>query len=391
MVLDRCQWLSLLALMTIVVCAGGAAIALYYERVPDYVYTPTRYVFVTDKLSERMAVVDLETGKQSDRQDLGMVADIFAIATDFPIMAYGNYQARQLFFFNLKKKERLRMALPSQPVDLFFIPDRQQLLVVMQDGVALADYQRLTLYPLPKLKPLAHFDKSHLPVFSTLDGSLWVADPRRPVIYRLRVNQRDARWQQYFPPLPDDEKIGPLSVNLQGNLLAFSDVTGTHSYLYRPSDNTLRQTADFGDGSASPIAPYFDSNSRWTVYGDSDGRLAEVRTNAKSTPVSARLPSAVRKIRGGWLNRLLVILTDEGLALRSIGTDERPRVFPLNDKISDLWVTGDGKTVLLAARGGFQQVLPFDLRTGTQKRPIDLQGILQANLIRMGGNNSFCY
>ena len=391
MPLQRCQWWSLFALATIFACAGGAAMALYYEQVPDYVYDPTRYVFVTDRLSDRLVVVDLDGDRQSDRQDLGMVPDILSIATDFPMMAYGSYQERQLIFFNLKKKERLRLALPSRPLDLFFIPNRQQLLVVMQDGVALADYQRLALYPLAGLESVAQFEKNHPPVFSALDGSLWVADPGRPVIYRLRVNQRDGKWQPYSLPLPDGERIGPLSVNAQGDILAFADRTGSHAYLYRPASNTLRRTVDFGDASAPPIAPYLDGTSRWVVYGDTAGRLTGVRTSGEGAPISARLSSPVEKIRGGWLNRLWVMVTDESLAVQSIATGERLNSFSLNAAISDLWVTGDGKTALIAARGGFQQVLPFDLRTGTQKRPIDLDGILQANLIRMGGNNSFCY
>ncbi len=389
--LERSQWWSLFSLATILLFLGGAVIALYDERVPDYVYSPTRYVFVSDRLSERMAVIDLDRGEQSDQQDLGMVPDMLSIASDFPMMAYGNYQQRQLFFFNLKKKERLRLTLPSQPVDMFFIPNRQQLLVVMQDRVALADYQRMVLYPLTDLKALARFDKTRPPVFSVLDGSLWVADPSRAVIYRLRVTQRDARWQRYSLALPPGERVGPLSVNAQGDLLTFNDASGRHAYLYRPSTGVLRRTVDFGGEAAPAITPYLDANSGWAVYANSRSQLVGVRLRDEAIQVATRLPSAVRKIRGGWLNRLWVIVTEEGLALQSLDAGERLRYFPLSNKLSDLWVTGDGKTALLTSQGGLQQVLPFDLRTGTQKHPIDLQGVLQANLIRMGGNNSFCY
>lgn len=390
--LERSQWWALIALFSILIITSAGGLFLYYDRVPDYLYSPTRYVFLTDKLSNRLDIVDLENREEAGAQDLDVVPDMFTVSTTAPLMAYGSYTKKRLFFYNLLKKSSVALELPSEPVNMFFIPDRQQLLVIMRHGVAIADYQQLGVYPLQNLAALPSFSVNHEPVFSTLDGSLWIPNPEKPIIYRLVVSDgnQNNQWQTYDVPLPDGEQLGPLSVNAQGNLLAFSDAQGKHGYVFSPQTGELTRLVTFASA-AKPIAPFLDANSQWAVFANASNTVMAKRTNNSGEALAQPVPATPLKIRGGWLNQLWVVITTQGVGMLSAEADMPFRWFDLPGETRDLWITGDGKTALLSYRAGLQQVLPFDLQTRTQMRPIDLQGILQVNLIRMGGNNSFCY
>ena len=56
-----------------------------------------------------------------------------------------------------------------------------------------------------------------------------------------------------------------------------------------------------------------------------------------------------------------------------------------------MWVTGDSKTALVTIDEGPPQLIPYDIRTREQLKPIRVLGVAMTNMIRMGSNNSICY
>ena len=60
-------------------------------------------------------------------------------------------------------------------------------------------------------------------------------------------------------------------------------------------------------------------------------------------------------------------------------------------EVTNMWVTGDSKTALVTIDEGPPQLIPYDIRTREQLKPIRVLGVAMTNMIRMGSNNSICY
>lgn len=376
------------------IIAAAVFFAIWFTgvQIPKYLYSPTRFAFVTDSSSQRLSVIDLDKQNVTSQEDLELQPDLLSISTNYPMMAMANSDQPRLLFYDLKSKRKFSINLPSKPVELFFPPDQQILLVVMEHDVAFADYQRNTLYKLPMPDGVNHFTKDNLPVFSPLNATVWVSDPEHKQLLQLSVNQqRDTHWTSVPLNLPEDETPGPLAVNPQGDILAFSDSKGIKGYVFEPATGKLISAADLNSKPSEPIAPYMDANYRFAVFANGNGNVVTYNLEDKQVLSRNEVPGTILKIRGGWLNQRWTVLTDEGLGIVSPRPNDNLQWMPIKGEAKDLWVTGNGKTAVVTASNGVQQVMGFDIKDGTQQVPIDLPTILDVGLLRMGGNNSFCY
>ncbi|WP_028358045.1 YncE family protein [Brackiella oedipodis] len=389
--LEKGQFYIIVGLFVLVLTFFVSGFWYYLDLVPDYVYSPSRYAYVSDKRSDQLAIIDLKKNQQIARYNLGITPDILTIATDFPMMAYANRQENRLVFYNLKKQSKQFIRLPSEPIDMFFIPNQQSLLLVMQDQIALVDYDSGNLYQLPNPPGIKQFDKAHLPVFSALSNSLWLANQATQELLQLKVNQQhNSAWQRLPLRLADAEKPGPLAVNAQGTIMAFAKENGQQAYIYDLAQQQLHRVSDLSD-QAKPVDPYLDANQQFAVFGDDQGLVVGLNPLTQTLIKRVHLPSPVKKIRGGWLNQYWIAIADGGLAIIPANPDQAEQWFASQGQVQDVWITGDGKTALLSVTGGHELLMPFDIKNGQAKAPIVLDGILEANLVRMGGNNSFCY
>lgn len=387
--LEKTQWISLSVLLGIVSIAIAAFFLLFAKRIPDYVYSPTRYAFVTDKNSSNMAIIDLNLGEQVETQSLKSKPDIFTIDTINPIMAYANFSEAKVYFYDMRKRKNIEVALPEVPVALFFIPDRQDLVVVMKNKIALANYEKSMIYPLADVPDQIKIDQNHIPAFSAIDASLWAEDQSQAILYRLSVGQSDPQWEAINTALGNTQ-IGVIATNPQGNVVAYSAFNDQQALALTDKQKHFQLGVSAAKISS---APFINANNRTVIFGRENGAIDIYDLQHSSYRLTDHIVSdqAIIKILGGWLNQVSVVLAKDAVVIVNNYPFFIKARFSFMYEPQDMWITGDGKTALITYAAGQQSVMLFDLQTGTQRKPIVLEDISHANFIRMGGNNSFCY
>ena len=125
--------------------AGAWASATPAAPAAPSLYEPTRYVFVADKMSNFISVIDLVSGKHVESLDFGIRPHVFEMARDDAMMAVASPEATQICFFNLKTRETTRMKLPAPVYQIFFVPQSKLVALGMRDCVGMIDYDEFTL------------------------------------------------------------------------------------------------------------------------------------------------------------------------------------------------------------------------------------------------------
>ena len=140
------------------------------------------------------------------------------------------------------------------------------------------------------------------------------------------------------------------------------------------------------------IRPYIDANTQRVIFADVEGNVALFDlTRDAAKPQRFRVDFSPRVIRSGWLESTWLLGGDKALLFQSFDDPNDRKLFRFRAQVVDMWVTGDSKTALVTIDEGPLQLIPYDIRTREQLKPIRVLGVAMTNMIRMGSNNSICY
>lgn len=365
-------------------------------------YAPTRYVFVADKMSNFISVVDLESGKKVDSLDFGIRPHVFEIARDDAMLAVSSPEASQICLFNLKTRETTRMKLPAPAYQIFFVPQSRLLAIGMRDRVGMIDYEKFTLKVFNRRFDSVHRDTTlnsyYFLLFSSFSQSFWVLDEERPHIFHKNgQDAADSRWKEIsFAKRVQTARGFDVGIaSPEDYLLAFNTEDGNQGLVYFPETDKLLSTGPMRttQNTYKPLLmPYIDAYTRNVIFGNKEGTLVHFDLeNGYDKPERFSVDFSPRVIRSGWLESTWVLGGDKAIMFQSFRDPADRKVFRFAAEVTNVWVTGDSKTALVTIDEGYPQIIPYDIRSREQLKPIPIPGVAMANLIRMGSNNSICY
>ncbi len=365
-------------------------------------YQPTRYVFVADMMSNFIAVVDLQSGKSVDLLNFGIRPHVMELARDDEMLAVGSPQTTELCLMNLKTRQITRMQLPAPTYQLFFVPQSTLLAVGMRDRVGLIDYHYGSLKVFDRLfdspQRNTSLESYYSLLFSSFSQSYWVLDEKKPFIYHKRgQDPADSAWREL-----DFSK----RLNIQGGfdtgvaspedyLLTFTTEDGTQGLIYFPESDKLISTGNMrstGNTYKPMLTPYIDAYTKNVIFGNKSGNMVHFNlAQNPDKPERFTVDFSPRIIRSGWLESTWVLGGDKGLTFQSFTDPADRKHYRFVPEVTNIWVTGDSKTALVTLDEGPPHLIPYDIRTREQLKPIFVSGVAMPAKVRMGSNNSICY
>lgn len=365
---------------------------------PLQFYQPTRFLFVGDRSTYGISVIDLQTGEPITRLHFHMVPKVLEIARDDAMMVVGNPEVSHLYLYDLRGLSRRRVDLPSPLYQAFFVPQSNLLALGLRDQVGLLNYRtgQLSLFeerfdsPQRQTALYAYYTL----LFSAFSKTFWVLDKTQPHIYYKSAEMPEAPWQT----LDLSEKVqGGLDKGVaspEDYLLAFNTLDGQQGFIYFPENGRLLSTGPMytvGSTYRPMVTPYIDAYSRHVAFADVSGHVALFDLAHSEQAQRFTLDFSPRQIRTGWLESTLIIGGDKGLRFQSFADPNDAVTFRFPYEVVDMWVTGDSKTLLVVVDEGPAQVLRYDIRTRQALPPLPVSGIVMGARLRMGSNNSICY
>ncbi|AIL33213.1 YncE family protein [Basilea psittacipulmonis] len=378
-------------------CSNAWAIS---QRPPS-LYQPTRYLFVADKSSYFITVIDIQTAERVDLLDFNFKPDVLEVARDDAMIIVGNNALSQLCLHHLQSRRTQRIDLPSPLYQAFFIPQSKLVAVALRDQVGLLNYEtgELTLFA-------KRFDSSerdttlyqyYTLLFSSFSQSFWVLDKTKPIIYHKNGHEPQKPWDilDFSQRLNIKGGLDKGVASPEDYMIAFNTLDGREGIIYFPETDKLLSTGPMytaGTTYRPMISPYIDAYSKRVMFADVSGHMAFFNLErGDEKPIRYQLDFSPRLIRTGWLESTWIIGGDRGLLFHDIDNPENQKRYTFPYEPLDMWVTGDSKTLLMTVDEGAPQVLRFDIRTREKLDPIPIVGVVMGSMLRMGSNNSICY
>ena len=366
------------------------------------IYQPTRNIFVADSMSNFIVVIDLETGRRVASFDFAIRPHVMEVSRDRPMMAVGSPQASFMVMYDLKERKMTRVKLPSPAYQFFFVPQSNLMAIGMSDCVGMIDYSDFTLsvfkkrFDSPSRKTV--LDSFYSLLFSAFSQSFYALEEEHPVIWRKRVNgMEDSEWDRLdFSKRIDTQRGFDVGVaSPEDYLLTFTREDGNGGLIYFPEEDRLLSTGPMRTATniyKPMLMPYIDNYTKNVMFGNKDGTMVHFDLEAGiDRPERFTVDFSPRIIRSGWLESTWVLGGDKALMFQSFKDPADRKIFRFSAEITNMWVTGDSKTVYVTIDEEAPQVIPYDIRTREKLKPIFTPGVLHAAIIRMGSNNSICY
>lgn len=368
---------------------------------PQSLYAPARYVFVADKGSPHIAVVDLFEEKQIDLIKLPTKVDTFAVSTDDGYLAFADRDKTRLYIYNTKTRRFSQIELPSYLYQMMFIPGEGKIAVRLAEQVGVVDYRKNTLALLDAEFPSPGIDFKRetlfTMIFDVVNQTFWILNKQNPVIHHYSYlhpgwhSSKLGNFDGYATGVsaPDGEFIAVNTYQLRSSN---KDKT-REGIVFFPYNGKVLQTGPMYNGNTldNPmILPYIDNASRRVYFADRGGNVAvfDLWQNGLLQRINIGFEPTV--IRTGWLDQKLIIGGDMSVAVYRAEDLVLEQQFNLPEEVNDIWVTGDSKTALFTME--YHPVLMrYDLQHNLRLPDIKLKGIAEANLIRMGSTNTLCY
>lgn len=378
--------------------AGSAAAAAS----PRSLYAPTRYAYVTDRISHFISIVDIVSGEYIDSLYIGMRPQILEVARDDAMLAAAAQEVAAIYFCNLRTRETRMVRLPSPAYQIFFLPQTKFVAIGLRDQVGLINYEDFSVklfsrrFDSPNRKtPLNTF---YSLLFSSFSQSFWVLDEEKPMLYRNYGDaDPDSEWQEIdlSGRVKTKSGLGIGVASPEDYLLAMTTDDGAEGLVYYPEEDKLVSTGPMrtvGTTNEPMLMPYIDAYTKHVIFADVEGNVAlfdlsRDRDRAQRFHVNF----SPRVIRTGWLESTWILGGDKGLLFQSFDDPEDRKLFRFPAEVLNIWVTGDSKTALVSIDEQRAQLFRYDIRTREMLEPIRVRNTTMASLIRMGSNNSICY
>lgn len=363
-------------------------------------HEPTRYLFITDIMSTYLSVYDIETAHRVAHINLNFRPDTIEMARDDSMLAIGNRELNGLVLLDLKDASFRTLAMPSPVHQIFFIPQTKLLAVGLRDQVGVVDYENDKVDIFSRKFDSENRTNSQFTyyklLFSSFSQTYWVLDREKPTIYR-KNGLDDSDWttldlsKRLRKPAGLDKGIA----SPEDFMLAFNTFEGDEGLIYFPQEDKLLSTGPMytvGSTWRPLVMPYIDQYSQRVIFADMSGHVAYFDLREKDPkPHRFELPFSPRIIRSGWLESTWIVGGDKALHFQSYEDPSDKVTYEFPYQVVDMWVTGDSKTLLLTVDEGPAEIWRFDIRSREMLDPISVRGVVMANQIRMGSNNSICY
>ena len=358
---------------------------------PQSLYDPTRYVFVADKGLSNIAVVDLEEERQTDTLRSPVAIRTFASSTDKPWLAISDQRRYAITLINLETRDIQEIPLPSRAFRLTFVPESSKLAVTLEDRVGMIDYRSGEVNILEKT--FQNLYTRFNTIFSVYSQTFWVLQENTPLIYQYSYSDPAKGWQTI--DIGETRGLGSGAPSFEDRLIAFNTYYADEGIIYFADTGKVIKTGPLYDSkhlNERLLEPFIDNGMKHVIFGDLGGNILIYEPDVSDEPKRLQLGYRPRKFRTGWLDRYLVVGGDRHLSIHPFDNlEERIQLdFGYDEDVTDMWISGDSKLVLYSKE--YKPVLSrYNLQTQESLPDIRLNGIVQADWIRMGSTNNVCY
>lgn len=410
------QWLASLGVTLGAAGVGAKAAAqllkpgsseLTQLGVGDSLYHPTRYLFIGCTSSNFITVYDVNTDEQVALLNFGIRPRTLEIARDDSMMVVGDFEVARLTLYELEKRTRKDIELPSPLYQAFFVPQSKLLAIALRDQVGMVNYEtgELHIYPerFDSEKRDTHIYAYYNLLFSSYSQSFWVLDEEKPLMYRHSyLSPMDDPWEtiDLSAYIPSGSGLDNGIASPEDFMVALTTKDGSRGLIYFPEDNKVLSTGPMhtaGSTYRPQVVPYIDFYSRRFLFSDSSGHVVMFDLDKGDEPEHYFLQEkhhrnfSPRLFRSGWLESTWILGGDKGIIFQSYEDPENSTYVSSPWEIVDMWVTGDSKTLYYTLDEGMPTVYRHDIRSREALPPLRIKGVVMGGLLRMGTNNSICY
>lgn len=365
-------------------------------------HEPIRYVFLANKSSYLINIIDIETGEYVETLNLGVQPDVIEMARDEAMLAIATHVNAVIYFHHLQNRTTHRMDLPSPVYQIFFIPQSKTALLALRNQVGIVNYENFSLKVFDQLFDWEAQAQPSFPhyvlAFSSINQSIWALSKKSPQIFHSKI---DAAIHKPWEVLNISKRAPQISgfdiamVTPDDEILAMTSSDGRQGMLYYPEKDRLFST---GIMSASEnnqkitCTPYIDAYAHHVIFANTLGEVALFDVKPPE-PILHRfkVDFSPRVIRSGWLESTWILGGEKTLMLQLFDEPENRTIFRFPSNVVDMWVTSDGKTLLFTLDKDKTHIHRCDIRSREMLPPLGVQGFEIGAIIRMGSSNSICY
>lgn len=336
-----------------------------------------RWGFVTDRQSKRVAVIDTFNNTHADTLELAVIPATLVVSDIQNILVYADNKTPKLYVYDLIKHSQWALDLDLVPADLAFHEDGATLAISGEDRVVLVQ-------PLAK-KYLLEIDDLKSPFSINFDAggyNLYITEQQTGLTHVWRFH--DARRSQL--QLGNGGAVSEITLSPDSRMALVSQPSENSVVIWDLMMKEHFKTLTFD----SPAwRPYVSSDSNHIILATEKGKEYVVDSWSGEVLRALEIGKKPSAIRTGWLETIGVIETKKKLSVFAMNEDTPVRTFPIVNKLNELVVVSDSKS-LFATQEGSSQVMVFDIRNGKMLPPVET-GLIQPNLMAMGLTNTICH
>ena len=315
----------------------------------------------------------------------------FASSTDKPWLAISDQRRYAITLINLETRDIQEIPLPSRAFRLTFVPESSKIAVTLEDRVGMIDYRSGEVNILEKT--FQNLYTRFNTIFSVYSQTFWVLQENTPLIYQYSYSDPAKGWQTI--DIGETRGLGSGAPSFEDRLIAFNTYYADEGIIYFADTGKVIKTGPLYDSkqlNERLLEPFIDNGMRHVIFGDLGGNILIYEPDVSDEPKRLQLGYRPRKFRTGWLDRYLVVGGDRHLSIHPFADlSQRTQLdFGYDEDVTDMWISGDSKLVLYSKE--YKPVLSrYNLQTQESLPDIRLNGIVQADWIRMGSTNNVCY
>lgn len=370
--------------------------------IPKSLHAPTQYAFVADKFTNFISVVDIFTGEHIESLNFGIRPHVIEMARDDSMLAVGSPEVSAIYFMDLKTRKIRRVDLPSPVYQIFFVPQSKLVAIALRDQVGMMNYEdfgfKIFSQKFDSDQRQTVLNTYYSLLFSSFSQSFWVLDENAPRIFHRKADDvAEGDWQvfDFTKRISNTSGFGVGVASPEDNVLALTTDDGSEGIIYFPHEDKILTTGPMrttGTTNEPMRLPYIDAFTRHVIFADVEGNVALFNLHEDNPqPQRFSVDFSPRMIRTGWLESTWILGGDKALMLQSFENPQERTIFRFKPEVMDMWVTGDGKTLLFTLDEDVSRIYRCDIRSREMLEPIRVRGLAMASMIRMGSNNSICY
>ena len=378
-----------LLLATTLICAVALYLGYHYSKslTPEAVLqelfdmnAPARYAFISDSDAPKLAVIDLDSQRQTSLLDLKQPARHLSIHKTLGLFAY-NDGGNTITIRQLGDHSEKDYTLAHAVNRIQFDADSPWLIASGDDRLTLLDSQSGEQRSLDGYKHISAW------LYSPLSRQIWIMD-ESPALYRYHLTDQS----QTRHPLPAGwHNLTAAAISPDDQNLLFGVETAEGQYLGINWDSENAKIAQEIPLSAPLVQPYIDNGGQLYIYIDRNGNGHLVPRNDPHAIQTIHAPNPTNLYATGWLDTRLIAVGErlKTWNLYAPAQAQEQDEQPLPAASRALFITADSKTALIIS-ADTPTLTAYDLRDGGLQS-IALSGIAHPHNLIMGAGNTLCH